>query len=84
VKERLEHSLVEQHVAHRLRYDDVDQLGDFDLLNLAGDHNDVVLQLVVTDECLRDIAKCASSIEMYTGLNMIINWFESGFKLVYN
>ena len=47
MKERLEHAFVEQHVTHRLGDDDVDQLRQINLLDLAGDYADTIGQKVV-------------------------------------
>ena len=46
VQEGLEHAFVEEHVAHGLRDDDVDHLGQLHLLHLARDHDDPVEHLV--------------------------------------
>jgi len=42
MKECLEHAFIEQHVTHRFRDDDVDQLRQINFLDLARDNADTI------------------------------------------
>jgi len=58
MKKCLEHSFVEEHVTHRFRDDDVNQLRKVDLFNLAWDNGDTVWQKVVLYERLKMYRTC--------------------------
>ena len=47
-----QHSLVEKHVTHRLRDDNVNLLRHVDFFNLAGNHDYFISQFVVADQSL--------------------------------
>jgi len=57
VKERLEHAFVEQHVTHRFGDNDVDQLRQINLLDLARDDADTIGQKVVLYKSLETRAE---------------------------
>jgi len=53
VEKGLEHTFVEQHVTHRLRDDDVNQLGQLDLFDLTRDYTDTIRQKIVLHQSLK-------------------------------
>jgi len=57
MKERFEHAFVEQHVTHRLGDNDVNQLRQINLLNLARDHADTIGQKIVLYKSLETRGK---------------------------
>ena len=52
MEESLQHALVEEHVAHGFRDDQVHLLGQVNLFDFTGQHVDVLRQCVELDQCL--------------------------------